>query len=153
MSASSNKPLLNYGERLYQKGIKRKEEKDRSLRRQQYENEKSQRDQFSFAPQINPVSRMLVRPTHEKPEDALIKFARAKEDRMEQLRHEQFQNEQQECSFRPEISKKSEVMMNKEAELNSIYRNKFSNLYEDARRRKDRQDQIYSACIEAECTF
>ena len=31
--------------------------------------------------------------------------------------------------------------------------NKFNNLYEDAKRRKERQDKIYSACIESECTF
>ena len=31
--------------------------------------------------------------------------------------------------------------------------NKFVNLYEDAQRRKERQDKIYSACMESECTF
>lgn len=30
---------------------------------------------------------------------------------------------------------------------------KFSSLYEDAKRRKERQDKIYSACVESECTF
>jgi hypothetical protein len=30
---------------------------------------------------------------------------------------------------------------------------KFNTLYEDARRRQERQDKIYSACMEAECTF
>ncbi len=30
---------------------------------------------------------------------------------------------------------------------------KFSNLYEDALRKQDRQDKIYSACLETECTF
>ena len=30
---------------------------------------------------------------------------------------------------------------------------KFGNLYEDAKRRKERHDKIYSACMEAECTI
>ena len=30
---------------------------------------------------------------------------------------------------------------------------KFYNLYEDAKRRKERQEKIYSACMESECTF
>jgi hypothetical protein len=30
---------------------------------------------------------------------------------------------------------------------------KFTTLYKDALRRRERQDKIYSACIEPECTF
>lgn len=30
---------------------------------------------------------------------------------------------------------------------------KFETLYDDAKRRKERQDKIYSACLESECTF
>lgn len=79
-----------------------------------------------------------------------MNYARQKEERMEQLRQEQYQNELQECKFHPQISRKTQMMMTREQELQ---RDKFSNLYDDARRRKDRQDQIYSACVDAECTF
>ena len=30
---------------------------------------------------------------------------------------------------------------------------KFDNLYQDALRRNERQTNIYSACLDAECTF
>ena len=93
MSASHKQPLLNYGERLYQKGIKNNEEKERCRMQAKAQQEKEQVEQFPFAPQINPVSRMLGRPYNERAEDALINFARAKQDRIEQLRSEQQQNE------------------------------------------------------------
>ena len=32
-------------------------------------------------------------------------------------------------------------------------KNKFESLYEDAKKRNERKLNIYSACIEAECTF
>ena len=33
------------------------------------------------------------------------------------------------------------------------HKNKFTDLYKDAMRRRERQDKVYSACIASECTF
>ena len=47
------KPLLNYGERLYQKGIKQKEELVRQGREAKAKEEQKQVDNYSFKPRIN----------------------------------------------------------------------------------------------------
>ena len=39
------------------------------------------------------------------------------------------------------------------ADRRNQFGDKFSDLYKDALRRKERQDKIYSACITSECTF
>jgi hypothetical protein len=51
------RPLLNYGERLYQKGIKQKEELIRQGREAKAKEEQQQIDSFSFKPRINMVSK------------------------------------------------------------------------------------------------
>jgi len=134
MSASNRQPgLLNCGERLYQKGIKRKEERDRQIKKQVSEQEN--KDRFSFQPQINPVSRLLVNPQRQRAEHALEQYQRAKAEKIEVLRQEHHQQELQECKFTPQLSKKSQQMAH-----NQPPQNKFASLYRDARRRKDRQD-------------
>lgn len=37
--------------------------------------------------------------------------------------------------------------------FDQIKKNKFNELYEDAKQRFERQDKIYSACVDKECTF
>ncbi|CDW91726.1 UNKNOWN [Stylonychia lemnae] len=150
------KPILNYGERLYQKGIKRKEEIERHIREAKNHQEQEEQEQFTYQPQINNISRSLPRN-----EDNLLKYGQQTRERIEQKRTELLLQEQSECLFRPMITKKSAKLLSERYNNNgeSLTRNghgskdKFSNLYEDARRRKERQDKIYSACVESECTF
>eukprot|EP00347_Sterkiella_histriomuscorum_P010260 403376977 len=145
------KPIINYGERLYQKGIKRKEELDRHIREAKNYQEQNEQEQYTYQPQINAVSRSIPRS-----EDNLIKYGQQVREKIEQKRTEILLQEQAECKFRPMITKKSAQLLsdryhpNGEVDRSS---DKFSNLYEDAKRRKERQDKIYSACVESECTF
>jgi len=76
--------------------------------------------------------------------------------------------------FHPKILKKSEnIVRSKEAAIESVSMHsgaasvnsasrsnnqrrsssKFDSLYQDAKRRNERQLNIYSACLDAECTF
>lgn len=43
--------------------------------------------------------------------------------------------------------------MQKKAGNSESQYSKFDSLYQDAQRRQERQEFIYSACIESECTF
>ena len=54
---------MNYGVRLYQKGVKKQEEKDRICKEIQIEREANERQQYSYRPQINPVSAKFGRQT------------------------------------------------------------------------------------------
>jgi len=76
-SVMSVKPILNYGERLYQKGIKKKEELQRHIQEQKAVHEKQAEEEFSFKPQINDLSRVYQRPGGERAEDFLLNYGRA----------------------------------------------------------------------------
>lgn len=68
------KDLINYGERLYQKGVKRKEEQLRMLKqvKLQLESDTLARD-CSFRPNINQISRLIAhRESGVRAEEALI---------------------------------------------------------------------------------
>lgn len=73
ISGSSNKTsrpqLINYGERLYQKGLKRKEELERRIREAKSHKELQQQDEFSFKPEINEISKLMVQRHGERTED------------------------------------------------------------------------------------
>jgi hypothetical protein len=86
------------------------------------------------------LSRQVIRRNGEKAEEALINYGKAVREKIEQKRTEILYQEQSECIFRPSISRKSERMMN-EKYNGTEYRpgvDKFYNLYEDAKRRKER---------------
>lgn len=145
---------LNYGEKLYQRGMRRMYEMDAFIKRAKSEQDKAEVEAYSFKPEINNISRMIVRDSYEKTEDFLMKYGRAVRDKINHQRVLNLRNELNHISFKPKISKTSEkiVAQKQAANLNHGY-TKYDSLYEDALRRKERQEFIYSACIEAECTF
>lgn len=154
------KNVINYGERLYQKGLKRKEELHRQIREVKNYQDQVASNQFTFKPEINETSKILGQ-RKEKTEEALIKYGQQVREKVEQLRCEIIFKEQAECKFKPEISKKSEKILSERYDHGVPYQevgkpplmDKFSTLYEDAKRRKERHEKIYQNCVEAECTF
>ena len=88
---------------------------------------------------------MLAKPKVEKSEDFLINQGKLMKEKLDQKRSEIMQHELEECKFRPSISKKSEQIMNVKVLGNYPNMNqkppltsKFTSLYEDAQRRKER---------------
>lgn len=61
LHSARERPVLNYGERLYQKGVKRKEELERHIRESKTQKEEREKQRFTFQPQINQVSREIAR--------------------------------------------------------------------------------------------
>ena len=102
----------------------------------------------------------------QRTEDILINYGKRKREKLELQQRMKCQSELEELDFRPKILKPSEekARKNRFSDQNSLrsdqsvsttsqHKNKFDSLYEDAKRRKERQLNIYSACINAECTF
>ena len=75
---------LNYGTRLYQKGIKQIEEVERKYREALISREENELRDLTFHPQINPVSFYYGTQGNEKPEEHLIKQGMMIKDKIEQ---------------------------------------------------------------------
>jgi len=63
------------------------------------------------------------------------------------------QDEVKDCNFRPQIDRNSKQMVNMSRAFRSHSVDKFTDLYEDAKRRQERKENLYSNCLEQECTF
>ena len=104
-SAQSDQPpraLTNYGERLYHKGLKRKEEQQRLLRDVRAHQELAAlQEHCSFQPQINAVSRLIAPRVEGPTEDALIKYGQHAKERLEQRRSELLFQEVSAYRFQP----------------------------------------------------
>lgn len=162
-----NRTPNNYGEKLYQNGLKRMEEKERKSNREKIEKELKQYESLTFQPHINHTTRHQRR-NSKKLEDQLIEKGKKTHDKIEKKRSEMMFEKQHRYSFKPRINKKSEriiqersrqfleessrmlssphVSQNYESSyMTSAQKlNKFTLLYDDAMKRKQRKDEIYS---------
>lgn len=75
---------LNYGARLYQKGIKQIEEVERKYREALIAREEDELRDLTFHPKINPVSNYYGTNESEKPEEHLIKQGMMIKDKIDQ---------------------------------------------------------------------
>ena len=90
---------LNYGIRLYQKGVKKMEEMDRLCKEAKAIQEKEECEELTFQPQINPISRLYGRKNTDRPEEHLLNAGRALQERIEKKRSEILFEEQNQCRF------------------------------------------------------
>lgn len=96
----------------------------------------------------------MTRMNNERAEDFLIKYGKAVKEKVDSQRVDKLRAETQGLTFQPKVSKVSErIVLQKKAGQSAHQYSKFDSLYQDARRRQERQEFIYSACIESECTF
>jgi len=152
----SNTKSNNYGEVLYQRGMRRKEEMKKVIQRARSQQDQNELAEFSFKPQINEVSKRMTRRDGERTEDFLIKYGKAVKEKIDSQRIESLRRETEGVSFKPSVSRVSEKIVKQKQASQSLSHSKFAkfdSLYQDAQRRQERQDFIYSACIESECTF
>ena len=97
----------NYGEKLYQRGMRRMYEMEAFVKRAKSEQDMAEVEAFSFRPQINHVSRMISRHGYNKAEDFLIQYGRAVKDKIDSQRVYNLRKELDGLSFKPQISKVS----------------------------------------------
>jgi hypothetical protein len=168
-----NRTPQNYGEKLYQNGLKKLEEKERQHQKEKLEREMNEIENLSFRPQINSQNKHHSRLNNKRLEDRLIEKGKKSNDMIEKKRSEMLFEQQHRHSFKPQINKKSaRIVMERSKqfmeESHEMSRNdapdssfmslngkldKFKLLYDDAIKRKQRKDQIYSKCLDSECTF
>ena len=105
--SSSDRTALNYGYRLYQKGIKKKEEHDRECREAKKEREIREKQSYTFKPTIDPNSKEILRDTNrDKPENRLLLIGQVMQERKEQQRTVGLIEDKLKCTFHPEVNKK-----------------------------------------------
>lgn len=158
---------LNYGIRLYQKGIKQIEEIERKYKEALAAKEENELKDLTFQPKINPVSFYFGTKGSERPEEHLIKHGQMIKDKIDQKRAEIMYYNQKAWSFRPKINANSKNIAEQRSKffeddvVAEEHSNKelvskpdqFIHLYEDAMNRLERHNKIYSMWIDSECTF
>ena len=96
-------------------------------------------------------------------EELLINYGKRRDEVLNFQRALKAHQETEQFDFKPQISRKSaKIVRNRSqildqasgrSELSRRSASKFESLYQDAVRRNERQMNIYSACVDAECTF
>eukprot|EP00826_Nyctotherus_ovalis_P003845 TRINITY_DN10796_c0_g1_i2.p1 TRINITY_DN10796_c0_g1~~TRINITY_DN10796_c0_g1_i2.p1 ORF type:complete len:305 (-),score=104.11 TRINITY_DN10796_c0_g1_i2:2338-3252(-) len=103
---SSNKNSLNFGDRLYQKGMKRLEEHEREVREAKKSREMAEQQKYTFKPEINANSKLLAKDaSRDKPEDRLIMVGQAVQEKKEQQKTALDIEDKLKCTFHPELNK------------------------------------------------
>lgn len=118
-------PINNYGEKLYMKGLRFIENVKKKKSRISEEQVEKEMQGVTFKPKINTKSnnRNIV-------ENILLRKGKEKQEHIERKRGEKLAEELSECTFSPNICKKSEKI-NKSQERNSP--NRFLHLYNNAK--------------------
>eukprot|EP01022_Parablepharisma_sp_SALTPOND_P028351 TRINITY_DN70840_c1_g1_i1.p1 TRINITY_DN70840_c1_g1~~TRINITY_DN70840_c1_g1_i1.p1 ORF type:complete len:553 (+),score=71.78 TRINITY_DN70840_c1_g1_i1:3889-5547(+) len=148
--------ILNYGERMYEKHKRKKEEKQQEWVRLKAEKEQKEMRSATFHPSLNSRSQSLVRSRSlAKPEERLLRLGQLANEKMENVRNMKVEQEKLGCPFKPSIGRKSDQLaLNKYRMLAGNRGNdKFGKLFEDSKRRNQERDKILSMPPDVECTF
>ena len=98
----------NYGELLYERGMRRKEEIKRLIKRARSEHDKAELEELTFQPKINAISKNMTRMNNERAEDFLIKYGKAVKEKVDSQRVDKLRAETEGLTFQPKVSKVSE---------------------------------------------
>jgi len=156
------------GERLYQKGMRVKAEKERLYEEARKERSEQEDEHFSFKPEINKKSKQILNKSaigkiSDRPEERLLAEGKQKQERMEALQTYKKMEEQLKCPFKPEVDKKSAKLADSRSRMVSainstgnepwISKDKFEFLFEDAKRRQNHHNRLEKLAPHEECTF
>ena len=93
----------------------------------------------------------------------MINYGKRRDEVLSFQRALKAHKENEQYDFKPKISRKSAKIMRNRSQIleqasgrsdnSRKSASKFDSLYQDAVRRNERQMNIYSACVDAECTF
>ena len=125
-AVQSHSPIDNYGQKLYVKGLRFIENVEKKKHQISQDKAKEEMKEVTFRPRINSsknVSRNLV-------EDFLLRKGKEKQEHIERKRGEKLAQELSDCTFSPNICKKSEKI-NRSQEKSSP--NRFMHLYNNAK--------------------
>lgn len=106
MSDRSKMPGQNYGDYLYAKGIKDKEQSEKFKEMKKQEMFEKQIHNYTFSPLINANSSIISPRAYERPEIILMKKKQETEEKIKALKDNYDKEALRECSFAPKINKK-----------------------------------------------
>jgi len=170
--SSSTNGVLNYGHRLYQKGLKKKEEHERAIKEAKKLKKINEDKAYTFKPEIDHNSKIMTKDlSKDKAENRLIMFGQILQEKKEQQRTVMAIEDKLKCTFHPELNKMylfrdksrseklaSELNNNISVEWggkqeNIMAESKFEFLFEDAKRRQKYQQRVQEINPDKECTF
>ncbi|CAG9332953.1 unnamed protein product [Blepharisma stoltei] len=140
----------NSCERLYNQGMLSKQKAANQREKIKLQREEELNKALTFHPEINKLSKSIVR-DYKKPEDSFYLHEKHKHEFIEKAKGEKLSREQEFCTFNPELNQMTEKILRKR--YKPLSRNKFSELYEEAKEREWRQQEIARSFYEAEFPF
>lgn len=148
--ALTDRNRYNSCERLYNAGMvsKQKAENSREKIRAQREEEISKN--LTFQPEINKTSKTILK-DYKKPESSFRTREKHKQELIEKAKGEKLTREQEMCTFSPQINEMTGKILEKRYKSNSV--NKFNELYQDAKDRQWRQEEVTKSFYESEFPF
>lgn len=158
-SAPSSKRYMGFsnpGEKLYFKGVKMKEDVRKHCQEMLKVKGSEENKELTFTPKLNDNSVLLTKRSrsvlkHRSPEDLLLVRGRISQENKEKIRGEQLAQEHSQCTFAPAINPVSERIASSVRRSSSVRR--FTELHEDARKRKERQGLIADSFLAVNCPF
>jgi hypothetical protein len=127
----STKTGYNYGDYLYAKGLKDKQQAEKFKEMKKQELFEKEIHNYTFSPLINTNSSLISPRVYEKPENILIKRGVEKQEKIQKLKENTEKEIEKECYFVPKINKNS-----KSRNVPNIH----AELYNQAEQRKDKRN-------------
>jgi hypothetical protein len=129
---SGNNEVDNYGELLYYRGLRLRENAQLQVQREMQRRAVEESKELTFRPTI---SRSVGR-IRRNPEDILLHQSKVSKEALERKRQEAEQQETLECTFVPHINPKSASLVPRQTG------DKFNRLYQDAKLRTMRKERL-----------
>ena len=123
--------ILNFGERLYHKGLKLQEKKEEKIRKIKEEKDEYERKNYSYKPKVNKMSykamsKRFNNKTAYNDEDNIIFYRDYLNNKLDELK-QKYPKEEQNYSFTPKINKKSISMQKKRRNQTPRYEQLYQN--------------------------
>lgn len=141
---SSN--MVNYGERLYYKGLKLKEKTIKELTQKKNEIENKNKATYSFRPKINPISfsvlyKRMTTHTACTDENNIINYQTLRNEKMDEL-NKKYSSQNQNFTFKPKINKNSLKIEQERAAGTMNCSSRYNKLYNDTKKKKFHIDSL-----------
>lgn len=133
---------INYGERLYRKGMKLREKSKRNLEIKQSKIEKENKQQLTFKPKINAISYTMLskRINNHKActdEQTILNYSTVMTEKLNSLKNKHNIPNEQKPTFKPCINKNSIMIDSKRKAVSPDYRvDRHMKLYNDKNKQK-----------------
>ncbi|CAD8117168.1 unnamed protein product [Paramecium sonneborni] len=142
---------INYGLFLYQKGLKKNEEKLQRAESAKKDLQNSQLVECTHHPRINYVSRQLAQRKGDSVSEHLNRLAQEQKIRRENASQQHLQTEVQSCSFKPQINRISRYIVEERNERGS--QPWYESLYSDYDSKRQKLEQLERQYFSSNYTF